>query len=33
VQTRLRSTKGDYLCFDEWNIWYRTIASLDIITI
>ena len=24
VQARLRSKKRPYLCFDEWNVWYRT---------
>jgi alpha-N-arabinofuranosidase len=24
VQARLRSKKRHYLCFDEWNVWYRT---------
>ncbi len=24
VQARLRSQKRHYLCFDEWNVWYRT---------
>jgi alpha-N-arabinofuranosidase len=23
VQARLRSKKRHYLCFDEWNVWYR----------
>jgi alpha-N-arabinofuranosidase len=23
VQARLRSRKRHYLCFDEWNVWYR----------
>jgi alpha-N-arabinofuranosidase len=23
VQARLRSKKRPYLCFDEWNVWYR----------
>lgn len=23
VQARLRSPKRHYLCFDEWNVWYR----------
>jgi len=23
VQTRLRSFKRAYLCFDEWNVWYK----------
>jgi len=23
VQARLRSIKRHYLCFDEWNVWYR----------
>ncbi len=24
VQAKLRSKKRHYLCFDEWNVWYRT---------
>lgn len=24
VQARARSKKRHYLCFDEWNVWYRT---------
>jgi alpha-L-arabinofuranosidase len=24
VQARTRSKKRHYLCFDEWNVWYRT---------
>jgi alpha-N-arabinofuranosidase len=24
VQARARSPKRHYLCFDEWNVWYRT---------
>jgi alpha-N-arabinofuranosidase len=24
VQARTRSQKRHYLCFDEWNVWYRT---------
>ncbi len=24
VQTRTRSRKRAYLCFDEWNVWYKT---------
>jgi alpha-N-arabinofuranosidase len=24
VQARIRSKKRQYLCFDEWNVWYRT---------
>jgi alpha-N-arabinofuranosidase len=24
VQAHLRSKKRHYLCFDEWNVWYRT---------
>ncbi|MBI5029881.1 MAG: alpha-N-arabinofuranosidase [Chloroflexi bacterium] len=27
VQARLRSKKRHYLCFDEWNVWYRTTSS------
>ena len=27
VQARLRSKKRHYLCFDEWNVWYRTTTS------
>ncbi|RPI31073.1 MAG: alpha-N-arabinofuranosidase [Chloroflexota bacterium] len=27
VQARKRSQKRAYLCFDEWNIWYRTMNS------
>jgi len=24
VQARSKSKKRHYLCFDEWNVWYRT---------
>jgi alpha-N-arabinofuranosidase len=27
VQARSRSKKRHYLCFDEWNVWYRTTIS------
>ena len=27
VQARLRSKKRHYLCFDEWNVWYRTMDA------
>lgn len=31
VQAKSRSKKRHYLCFDEWNVWYRTtnLADLD----
>ena len=27
VQARTRSKKRHYLCFDEWNVWYRTTSA------
>jgi alpha-N-arabinofuranosidase len=27
VQAKSRSKKRHYLCFDEWNVWYRTINA------
>jgi alpha-N-arabinofuranosidase len=30
VQARHRSKKRAYLCFDEWNVWYRTSAHRDL---
>jgi alpha-N-arabinofuranosidase len=27
AQARLRSKKRHYLCFDEWNVWYRTMDA------
>jgi alpha-N-arabinofuranosidase len=29
VQARLRSKKRHYLCFDEWNVWYRKTTPAD----
>jgi alpha-N-arabinofuranosidase len=29
VQAKTRSRKRHYLCFDEWNVWYRAIGSED----
>jgi len=28
AQARRRSPHRTYLCFDEWNVWYRTMSSL-----
>jgi alpha-N-arabinofuranosidase len=28
VQAKRRSPQRSYLCFDEWNVWYRTMSSL-----
>ncbi|MGD0610335.1 MAG: alpha-L-arabinofuranosidase C-terminal domain-containing protein [Anaerolineales bacterium] len=28
VQARLRSKKRHYLCFDEWNVWYRAVTPV-----
>lgn len=30
VQARLHSTKRHYLCFDEWNVWYRARSGDDV---
>lgn len=27
VQARSKSKKRHYLCFDEWNVWYRTLSA------
>jgi alpha-N-arabinofuranosidase len=29
VQAKTRSKKRHYLCFDEWNVWYRTAGPED----
>lgn len=29
VQAKTRSKKRHYLCFDEWNVWYRTTGPED----
>ena len=29
VQAKSRSKKCHYLCFDEWNVWYRTTGPAD----
>jgi alpha-N-arabinofuranosidase len=29
VQARLHSQKRHYLCFDEWNVWYRAVTAAD----
>jgi alpha-L-arabinofuranosidase len=29
TQAKLRSKKRHYLCFDEWNVWYRTTGPAD----
>jgi alpha-N-arabinofuranosidase len=29
VQAKTRSTKRHYLCFDEWNVWYRATGPED----
>jgi alpha-N-arabinofuranosidase len=29
VQARSKSKKRHYLCFDEWNVWYRALSAED----
>jgi alpha-N-arabinofuranosidase len=29
VQGKRKSAKRAYVCFDEWNVWYRTFGKLD----
>ena len=30
VQAKMRSKKRAYLCFDEWNVWYRARTAKDV---